>query len=32
MARDPQLWLKDGDEVSIEIEGLGTLTNPVATE
>jgi 2-keto-4-pentenoate hydratase/2-oxohepta-3-ene-1,7-dioic acid hydratase in catechol pathway len=32
MARDPQLWLKDGDEVSIEIEGLGSLTNPVATE
>jgi 2-keto-4-pentenoate hydratase/2-oxohepta-3-ene-1,7-dioic acid hydratase in catechol pathway len=32
MARDPQLWLKDGDEVSIEIEGLGTLTNPVKTE
>ena len=32
MARDPQLWLKDGDEVSVEIEGLGTLTNPVETE
>jgi 2,4-diketo-3-deoxy-L-fuconate hydrolase len=32
MARDPQLWLKDGDEVSIEIEGLGTLTNPVEAE
>jgi 2,4-diketo-3-deoxy-L-fuconate hydrolase len=29
MARDPQLWMKPGDEVSIEIEGLGTLTNPV---
>ncbi len=29
MARDPQVWLKAGDEVSIEIEGLGTLTNPV---
>ena len=28
-ARDPQLFLKAGDEVSIEIEGLGTLTNPV---
>jgi 2-keto-4-pentenoate hydratase/2-oxohepta-3-ene-1,7-dioic acid hydratase in catechol pathway len=28
-ARDPQVWLKAGDEVSIEIEGLGTLTNPV---
>jgi 2-keto-4-pentenoate hydratase/2-oxohepta-3-ene-1,7-dioic acid hydratase in catechol pathway len=32
MARDPQLWLKDGDEVSIEIEGLGSLINPVETE
>ena len=31
-ARDPQVWLKDGDEVTIEIEGLGTLTNPVGTE
>jgi 2-keto-4-pentenoate hydratase/2-oxohepta-3-ene-1,7-dioic acid hydratase in catechol pathway len=29
MARDPQLWMKPGDEVTIEIEGLGTLTNPV---
>ncbi|MGH3090510.1 MAG: fumarylacetoacetate hydrolase family protein [Rubrobacteraceae bacterium] len=28
-ARDPQVWLKDGDEVTIEIEGLGSLTNPV---
>ena len=30
-ARDPKLFLKAGDEVSIEIEGLGTLTNPVET-
>jgi 2-keto-4-pentenoate hydratase/2-oxohepta-3-ene-1,7-dioic acid hydratase in catechol pathway len=29
MARDPQLWMKPGDEVSIEIEDLSTLTNPV---
>lgn len=28
-ARDPQVFLKDGDEVTIEIEGLGALTNPV---
>ena len=27
--RDPQLFMKPGDEVSVEIEGLGTLTNPV---
>jgi len=29
MARTPPLWLKDGDEVTVEIEGLGTLTNRV---
>lgn len=29
MARDPQLWMKPGDEITIEIEGLGALTNPV---
>lgn len=32
MARDPQLWMKPGDEVIIEIEGLGALTNPVEAE
>ena len=31
-ARDPQVWLKAGDEVTIEIGGLGTLTNPVETD
>ncbi len=30
--RDPQVFLKSGDEVSIEIEGLGTLTNVVEAE
>lgn len=30
MARKPPRWLKAGDEVSIAIEGIGTLTNPVA--
>jgi len=30
--RDPQILLQDGDEVSVEIEGLGTLTNPVEKE
>lgn len=29
MARDPQLWLRDGDRVRVEIEGIGTLENPV---
>jgi 2-keto-4-pentenoate hydratase/2-oxohepta-3-ene-1,7-dioic acid hydratase in catechol pathway len=28
--RDPQRLLQPGDEVTIEIEGLGSLTNPVA--
>jgi 5-carboxymethyl-2-hydroxymuconate isomerase len=27
--RDPQVFLQPGDEISVEIEGLGTLTNPV---
>ncbi len=30
--RDPKVLLQDGDEVSVEIEGLGTLTNPVKKE
>jgi 2,4-didehydro-3-deoxy-L-rhamnonate hydrolase len=28
--RDPELLLQPGDEVTVEIEGIGTLTNPVA--
>jgi len=32
MARNPQRWLKPGDEVTIEIEGVGQLTNPVRLE
>jgi 2-keto-4-pentenoate hydratase/2-oxohepta-3-ene-1,7-dioic acid hydratase in catechol pathway len=32
MARNPPLWLKAGDEVSIEIEGIGKLSNPVIPE
>jgi 2-keto-4-pentenoate hydratase/2-oxohepta-3-ene-1,7-dioic acid hydratase in catechol pathway len=27
--RDPPLYLRDGDEVTVEIEAVGTLTNPV---
>jgi 2-keto-4-pentenoate hydratase/2-oxohepta-3-ene-1,7-dioic acid hydratase in catechol pathway len=27
--RDPQRWLAPGDEVTVEVEGIGTLTNPV---
>jgi 2-keto-4-pentenoate hydratase/2-oxohepta-3-ene-1,7-dioic acid hydratase in catechol pathway len=30
--RDPKVLLQDGDEVSVEIEGLGTLTTPVEKE
>lgn len=29
MARKPPLWMKSGDTVTIEIEGIGSLTNPV---
>ncbi|HEX4812779.1 MAG TPA: fumarylacetoacetate hydrolase family protein [Nonomuraea sp.] len=29
MGRSPQLWLKDGDVVEVEIEGVGTLRNTV---
>lgn len=32
MARTPQRWLRAGDSVSVEIENIGTLTNPVADE
>ncbi len=33
MARRPEpRWLRPGDTVSIEIESIGTLTNPVAAE
>lgn len=30
--RDPKVLLKDGDEVTVEVEGLGSLTNPVTKE
>jgi 2-keto-4-pentenoate hydratase/2-oxohepta-3-ene-1,7-dioic acid hydratase in catechol pathway len=29
MAREPQVWLGDGDVVEVEIEGIGVLRNPV---
>jgi len=31
-ARNPPVWLKAGDTVSIEIEKIGVLTNPVINE
>src|SRR4051812_39131854 len=27
--RKPPLWMKPGDEITIEIDGLGSITNPV---
>ena len=27
--RDPPIWLEPGDEITVEIEGLGSITNPV---
>jgi 2-keto-4-pentenoate hydratase/2-oxohepta-3-ene-1,7-dioic acid hydratase in catechol pathway len=32
MAQKPPRWLRDGDEISIVIEKIGTLTNPVRAE
>lgn len=29
MGRSPQLWLKDGDVVEVELENVGTITNKV---
>ena len=31
-ARKPPLWMKDGDLVEIEIEGIGILANPIKAE
>lgn len=31
-ARKPPLWMKDGDVVEVEIEGIGVLRNPVVDE
>ena len=28
--RDPPVWLQPGDEITIEIDGVGRITNPVA--
>jgi len=30
--RTPKLWMKPGDRIEIEIDGLGTLSNPVTAE
>jgi len=31
-ARTPPVWLRAGDTIAVEIEGIGTLTNPVVSE
>lgn len=31
-ARDPQVWMKDGDVCEIEIEGIGVLSNAIVAE
>ena len=30
--RKPPVFMQPGDEITIEIEGLGSLTNPVVAE
>jgi 2-keto-4-pentenoate hydratase/2-oxohepta-3-ene-1,7-dioic acid hydratase in catechol pathway len=32
LARTPKRWLKPGETVTITVEGIGSLTNPVAAE
>lgn len=32
LGRDPKRWLKPGETVTVSIEGLGSLTNPVLAE
>ncbi len=32
MARTPPRWLRPGDRVAVEIEGIGSLVNPVVAE
>lgn len=32
MGRKPPVWLRAGDQVAVEIEGIGTLTNNVSKE
>lgn len=31
-ARKPPIWMKPGDRIEIEIEGIGTLANPIVDE
>ncbi len=27
--RDPKVWLQPGDEITVEVDGIGSITNPV---
>ena len=31
-SRTPPFWMKDGDTIEVEIEGIGTLVNPIRNE
>ena len=31
-ARKPPVWMKPGDRIEVEIEGVGLLANPIAAE
>lgn len=31
-SRTPPVWMKDGDTIEVEIEGIGTLVNPIRNE
>jgi acylpyruvate hydrolase len=31
-ARNPPVWMKDGDTIAIDIERIGTLVNPIVNE
>jgi len=32
VARDPQVWLQPGDELEVEVDGVGVLRNPIVAE
>jgi len=32
LGRKPKRWLKPGETVTVSVEGLGALTNPVIAE
>jgi len=32
MGRSPPLWLKEGDEVEVSLEGVGSIVNKIELE